>query len=179
MVRTKTDYVSNTIKDLLVLKPGIFRDYRGENVETFDKEYNRISLAHIDEFRKEKLEFVVDSLSFSRKNVLRGFHGDTKAWKLVQCIQGSIYLVVIDTRKDSPTFKNIETFTLDDKDRHQVLIPRGCVNAHLCLTDTCTFFYKLTHGYVNPEDQITVKWNDPSYNVKWPIVNPILSLRDS
>ena len=137
-----------------------------------------MKLAHIDEFRNEKLEFVVDSFSFSRKDVLRGFHGDTKAWKLVQCIQGSIFLVVIDTRKDSQTYNKVETFVLDDKDRKQVLIPRGCVNAHLCLTETCIFFYKLTHGYVRPEDQITLKWNDPKYKISWPVANPILSLRD-
>lgn len=170
--------VSNQIKDLIVFKPDIYRDYRGENVETFNPDFFYKALSIVDEFRQEGLKFVVDSFSFSRKNTLRGFHGDTKAWKLIQCIQGSIYFVVADLRKDSPTFNKFQTFILDDKDRHQILVPRGCVNAHLCLTESCSFFYKLTYGYVNPEDQITLKWNDPKFNIPWPIDNPILSLRD-
>jgi dTDP-4-dehydrorhamnose 3,5-epimerase len=169
---------SKQIKNLFIFKPEIFRDYRGENVETFNPEFIYKALAQIDEFREDKLTFEVDSFSFSRKNVLRGFHGDTRAWKLIQCVQGSIYFVVIDVRENSPTKGNYQTFILDDKDRYQILVPRGCVNAHLCLSDTCAFLYKLTYGYVNPTEQIAVKWNDSKYNIPWPITNPILSLRD-
>jgi len=170
---------SNTIQDLLVFEPMVHRDHRGENVETFNPEFFDRALCIVDEIRTNKLKFTIDSFSFSRKNVLRGFHGDTKAWKLIQCIQGSIYFVVVDLRKDSPTYRNVQTFTVDDKNRYQVLVPRGCVNAHLCLTDTCVFNYKLTYGYVQQQDQITLKWNDPEYKIFWPIKEPILSLRDS
>jgi len=174
----KIHHASKQIKDLIVFKPDIYRDYRGENVETFNPDFFDKALSIVDEFREQKLKFVVDSFSFSRKGVLRGFHGDTKAWKLIQCIEGSIFFAVVDLRKDSPTFNNVETFLLDDKDRHQILVPRGCVNAHLCLSETCTFFYKLTYGYVEPEDQLTLKWYEPEYNINWPISTPILSLRD-
>lgn len=172
--------VSKTINDLIVFKPDIYRDFRGENAETFNPDFFYKALAIVDEFRVQNLKFVVDSFSFSRKDVLRGFHGDTKAWKLVQCLKGSIYFAVIDLRKESPTYKNVVTMVLDDKDRHQVLVPRGCVNAHLCLSEECIFFYKLTYGYVEPENQITLKWSDKDFASKlnWPITNPIVSLRD-
>ena len=71
---------------------------------------------------------------------------------------------------------NRELFRLENK--QQVLIPNGCVNAHLCVSDECLFHYKFTHEYVAQKDQIHVKWNDPKYKVFWPIDNPILSARD-
>ena len=123
---------------------------------------------------------MVDSVSFSQKNVLRGMHGDNTTWKLVQCLKGSIYLAVLDLRKDSETYKTWNSFYINEKNRHQVLIPAGCVNGHLCLSDECIFHYKLTEDYVKVEDQITIPWNDPEYGVHWPVnrTNVVLSRRD-
>jgi len=167
---------SKNIKDLLVIQPEIFYDYRGENTETFNKEdWKRI----LKENGIKEFEFVVDSVSVSKENTLRGFHGDTIIWKLIQCLKGAIYFVVIDVRKDSPTFNNYETFNLNDKNRWQVLIPAGCVNAHLCISDLCIFHYKQSHCYVKQSDQIHIRWNDPTFNIFWPISDPILSERDS
>ena len=59
-----------------------------------------------------------------------------------------------------------------------MLVPAGCVNAHLVTSDECLFHYKLTKSYVPIEKQIHVKWNDPTYNIFWPINDPILSKRD-
>ena len=164
------------IRNLVSFTPAIWRDYRGENCETYDETVFTQLLAQNN---IEDVKFIIDSLSFSRQNTLRGFHGDTKNWKLIQCLKGEIYFVVIDVNPCSPTFNNIETFDLNDKSRTQVLVPPNCVNAHLCISDECIFFYKLSHNYVEQIDQIHVKWNDPKYNVFWPINNPILSLRDS
>jgi dTDP-4-dehydrorhamnose 3,5-epimerase len=158
------------ILGLITFEPEIHYDHRGENIETFSKKTYEQYVTD---------GFVVDSVSRSSKHVLRGFHGDKLAWKLVQCLYGSIYLVVIDTRPGSMTHTYVETFDLNDKNRLQVLIPPGCVNAHLCMSDECLFHYKLTHGYVQREEQIHVKWNDPKYPVWWPIENPIVSHRDS
>lgn len=169
--------ISNTIKDLIVFKPDIFYDFRGENMESFNPSYYEKISEHIPEF-KDKLRFTTDSFSFSTKHTLRGFHGDAKCWKLIQCLKGSVHLVVIDSRIDSPTFKQHTSFNLNDKNRTQVLVPKGCVNAHLCLSDECIFGYKLTESYVCIKDQIHVKWNDPEYSIYWPIKSPILSIRD-
>lgn len=166
------------IKDLFLLRPESFSDYRGENFEGFNEEsYGKI-FSTSDNWRNGNNKFIVDSFSKSRKDVLRGFHGDSVSWKLIECLKGSIYFVVIDTRKDSKTFGMHQSFTLNEYNKHQILIPNGCVNAHLCITDECLFHYKLTHQYVAQKDQIHIKWNDPNYNVFWPIKNPILSQRD-
>jgi dTDP-4-dehydrorhamnose 3,5-epimerase len=160
----------NKITGLVTFEPESYYDYRGENVETFNQEvYER--------FVPEP--FVVDSVSRSMKGVLRGFHGDKFAWKLIQCLYGSVHFVVIDVRPESPTKTYVQTFNLNDKNRLQVLVPAGCVNAHLCVSNECLFHYKLTHGYVKPEDQLHIKWNDPQFDIYWPIDNPILSQRDS
>lgn len=164
------------IHKLVSLTPSIYRDYRGENCETYDESLFEKLLR---ENNLPNVKFVVDSFSFSKRNTLRGFHGDIQNWKLIQCLKGEIYFVVIDVNPHSPTFNNVETFNLNDKSRTQVLVPPHCVNAHLCMSDECIFFYKLSHNYVDQNNQIHIKWNDPKYNVFWPISNPILSLRDS
>jgi dTDP-4-dehydrorhamnose 3,5-epimerase len=167
---------ASKIKGVLTFLPDVYYDHRGENCETFNAEAFQ---AQCGRFNVDEVKFVVDSFSFSTKNVLRGFHGDTKTWKLVQCLQGAIQLSVIDIRPESKTVGKTDTFFLNDKNRMQLLIPAGCVNAHLCLSDTCIFGYKLSHGYVRQEDQLLIKWNDPQYSVYWPVTNPILSKRDS
>ena len=173
----------DSISDLLVVKPEVYFDHRGENFEGFDSNHHRMMFSSIDEFRGNiyipQKQFKVDSFSVSTKNVLRGLHGDSKNWKLVQCLTGSIYLVVIDLRKDSPTYKKQNKFYINDKNRLQVLIPPNCVNGHLCISDTCLFSYKLTEDYVAIDDQISVKWDDEEFDIFWPVKNPILSYRDS
>jgi dTDP-4-dehydrorhamnose 3,5-epimerase len=166
------------IKDLFIIQPECFSDYRGENFEGYNENlYNKIFCSS-ESWTKGNNKFIVDSFSKSRKNVLRGFHGDVFTWKLIECLKGSIYFAVIDLRKDSETFGVHQTFTLTEHNKHQILVPNGCVNAHFCLTEECLFHYKFTHEYVSQKDQIHVKWNDPKYNVFWPIADPILSCRD-
>ena len=126
------------IDDCIILKPDIYYDYRGEYIETYNKNiYKTIC---------EK-EFVVDDISVSRRNVLRGLHGDFKTWKLIQCLYGAILQVVVDWRKNSSTYKQHLTFSINDKNRWQVLIPAGCLNGHLCLSKQCIFSYKQTQYY--------------------------------
>jgi dTDP-4-dehydrorhamnose 3,5-epimerase len=170
--------ISNVINDLIVIKPDSFFDFRGENVETYNQNDYSLMLKSIDKFKQNDIKFVIDSYSFSSKNVLRGFHGDLDNWKLVDVIKGNVYFVVIDIRSNSSTYKNVEYFQLNDKNRLQILVPAGCVNAHLVTSDECIFHYKLTESYVDIEKQIHVKWNDSTYNIFWPISNPILSKRD-
>jgi dTDP-4-dehydrorhamnose 3,5-epimerase len=177
----------DTIQDLYLVQPQTYYDNRGENVETFCAKHYKMMFSSIDVFRGNiakdvpPLSFVVDSVSVSQKNVLRGMHGDNTTWKLVQCLKGSIYLAVLDLRKNSSTYKTWNSFYINEKNRHQVLIPAGCVNGHVCLSDECIFHYKLTNDYVAVEDQISIPWDDPEYGVYWPInkTNVILSRRDN
>ena len=112
-----------------------------------------------------------------QKNVLRGIHGDESTYKLVSCLYGEFYLVVVNNDPNSTQYKQWLSFNLSDINRKQVLIPPMYGNGHLVLSDKCIYYYKQTTEY-NREGQFTIIWNDPEYKIKWPIVNPILSIRD-
>jgi dTDP-4-dehydrorhamnose 3,5-epimerase len=87
-------------------------------------------------------------------------------------------LAVLDLRKDSETYGNVETFLISDYEPTVVIVPAGCVNAHLCLSDKCVFYYKWSEQYKGPDHQVTIAWDDPALNIDWAIKNPILSERD-
>lgn len=165
---------STKIADLKVVTPCVFHDFRGEYVETFSAK--RYEFFDSD---GRQIEFVEDDISVSRQNVLRGLHGDVKTWKLIQCLYGEFYYVVVDMRKDSETYLNWEAFAVNDKNRKQVLVPAGCANGHLCLSEKCIFSYKQSQYYQSADEQFTVRWDDPKLKIYWPIKNPILSQRDS
>lgn len=164
---------TSTIANLKILTPDVFYDFRGEYFETFSKETYRF----VDD-NGNPIEFVEDDVSISRRNVLRGLHGDAKTWKLVQCLLGEIYLVVVDMRPKSATSPKWESFAINEKNRKQILIPAGCANGHLCLSEKCIFSYKQSQLYSGSHNQFTVRWNDPKIGVWWPITEPILSVRD-
>ncbi len=165
---------STKIKDLVIIKPAVFYDFRGEYVETFSQQ----NYAQFLDYDGTPINFVEDDISMSRQHVLRGLHGDSKTWKLIQCLMGEFYYVVVDMRKDSPTYLNWEAFTMNEKNRIQVLVPAGCANGHLVLSDRTIFSYKQSQYYSGMQNQFTVRWNDPTLKIFWPISQPILSERD-
>lgn len=165
---------SDKIKGLKIIQPKVFYDFRGEVLESFSED------SYIfQDMDGHPIQFVEDDFSVSNQNVLRGLHGDSKTWKLLQCLSGQIYLVVVDMRKDSPTYLNWEAFTLNEKNRIQVLVPAGCANGHLVISERCIFSYKQSQYYSGMQKQFTVRWNDPKLNIFWPVHNPVLSERDS
>lgn len=156
------------IEGLILFNPDIFYDIRGEYINTFNiNDYAFVG------------KFVEDDISISRKNVLRGMHGDSNTKKLIQCLHGGILLGVADLRKDSPSYLQSRLYFLNDKNRQQVLVPEGCVNGHYVLTDTCIFSYKQTELYSGAHNQISVRYDDPWIKVPWGVKDPILSNRDS
>ena len=126
------------------------------------------------------LNFNHDKFSISKKNVLRGLHGDDKTWKLVTCIYGEIFQVVVDLRLDSKTYLQSESWHLTQDNRKQILVPPNFANGFLCLSDECVYHYKLSYEgkYNDVANQFTIKWNDSRLNINWPIKNPILHGRD-
>jgi dTDP-4-dehydrorhamnose 3,5-epimerase len=155
---------------MLISPPTIFEDFRGEYIEIYNKElYFKNGI---------KVNFIQDDISISKKNVLRGIHGDQETWKLVTCLFGSFFLVVINNDPDSKEYKKSVSFTLSDKNRLQVLIPPKFGNGHLVTSDQAIFHYKQSTLY-DRSRQFTIKWNDPKYKLWWPLKNPILSERDS
>ena len=153
----------------LITPSSPFEDFRGEYIETYNK--NDFLNAGIS------IEFIQDDISISRKNVLRGIHGDQKTWKLISCLYGAFYFVVVNNDPDSSQFKKHISFTLSDKNRKQVLVPPKFGNGHLILSEEAIFHYKQNTEY-DRSGQFTIKWNDPELNLWWPIKNPILSIRD-
>lgn len=155
------------LEGVMLIKPNVYEDFRGTNFESYNA----------SNYYKIPNQFVVDSISTSRKHVLRGIHGDSKTTKLISCFYGTIYFVVLDCRPDSETYQQWQSFTLSDRNKHQVLVPPGCGNAHLVMSDECVFSYKLDQ-YYDRESQFTIRWNDDRYGIYWPIKHPILSERD-
>ena len=126
-------------------------------------------------------EFKHDKFSQSKKNVLRGIHGDHKSWKLVTCVYGEIFQVVVDLRDNSPTYQSWISFDISDKNQKLVLIPPGCGNAYYVKSDNAVYHYKLAYSgeYIDYEEQFTYPWNDSRLNINWPSKEPILSNRDA
>jgi len=163
---------SDKIDGLLEIKLDKFEDIRGVNFEGYNKSiYNKL-----DKFPVK--EFLIDSFSISKKNSLRGFHGDKFNWKMIQCLYGEIQFFAIDYRETSKTYLNVIEFSLNGKNPNQILLPPSVVNAHLCISGECLFAYKLSNNYAKPEDQLHIKWNDPRFNLNWKTQNAVLSNRD-
>ncbi|MBD1164747.1 dTDP-4-dehydrorhamnose 3,5-epimerase family protein [Pelagibacterales bacterium SAG-MED13] len=147
-----------------------FKDFRGKYIEIYNKEFFTK--------KKKKINFVQDDISISKKNVLRGIHGDNKTWKLIRCIFGKILLVVVNNNPKASQYLKSQTFIVSDDNRKSILIPPKFGNGHLVLSKMCIFHYKQT-TYYNFKSQFTLKWNDKRLKIKWPIKKPILSKRDT
>lgn len=153
----------------LIAPPTNFEDFRGSYVELYNRELYQKAGINVD--------FLQDDISTSTRHVLRGIHGDDQTWKLVSCLYGKFYLVVVDRDPASPTYQQWESFTLSDNNRLQVLIPPKHGNGHLVLSEMAIFHYKQNSYYDRP-GQFTILWNDPAYKIWWPVQTPILSRRD-
>ena len=156
-------------KRIFVLKNSIFKDHRGYYWTTWTNK------------NFKKLKFNHDKFSISKKNVLRGFHCDSRSWKLVTCVYGKLVLVVVNVDKKDNNYLQTKKFILDHKKPKSVLIPPTFANAHLCISNICVFHYKWSYKgkYPDIKNQKSFKWNDPKFKIKWPIKNPILSKRDT
>jgi len=162
--------VSKTrLPGVLLIRPDVFTDFRGQYVETYNRKMYRG--AGID------VTFVQDDISVSKKNVLRGIHGDDRTWKIISCLWGEFYFVVVNCDTSSREFGRWQSFILSARNRHQVLVPPKHGNGHLVLSDRTIFHYKQSH-YYDPSRQFTYVWNDPRLQIRWPIEKPILSKRD-
>jgi len=160
---------SNKLPDVAIIQPDIFYDYRGEYIETWNIENYKVF---------GDIEFKQDDISTSVKHTLRGLHGDFETWKLVSCMYGSLLQVVVDMREDSETYLQYDMFSINDKNRKQILVPPGFANGHLVMSEFGIFSYKQSTLYQGAKAQFTVRWDDPKVNIAWPINNPILSSRD-
>lgn len=153
----------------MIVMDSPFIDHRGFYKEIYNKKfYNALG----------DIEFVQDDISMSYKDVLRGIHGDNGTWKLISCLRGEFYLVVVNCNREDSEFGKWQSFVLSANKNLQVLVPPMFGNGHLVLKDDTIFHYKQS-SYYGDYKQFTVKWDDAKLNIFWPIQKPILSLRDT
>jgi len=155
---------------VVIKPPTIFEDFRGTYVETYNQEIYREAGITVD--------FVQDDISVSTQHVLRGIHGDQETWKLISCLSGKFYLVVVNWDSASPQYGQWEAFTLSEQNRLQVLVPPKFGNGHVVLSEQAIFHYKQS-SYYDRAGQFTLIWNDPQLKIWWPIERPIVSQRDA
>jgi len=121
------------------------------------------------------------NVSFNaRKGTLRGLHYQAAPYpeaKLVRCIRGSIYDVVVDLRPDSLTFKDWIGVELTQMDRNMVYVPEGCAHGFLTLEDQAEVLYQMSEFY-HQESARGVRWDDPAFQVVWPGEVDVISERD-
>ena len=160
------------IKGVFIIEPDVYEDDRGFFMETFHNERYRKLLGI-------NLDFVQDNISRSSKNVLRGMHFQKNypQGKIVSASRGEILDVVVDLRKDSPTYGTWESFRLSEKNKLQVWIPPRFAHGFLVMSDSADIDYKCTE-YYHPEDELCLMWNDPEVAIDWTINDPILSEKD-
>ena len=153
------------IQGLSLIEPSTLTDERGFFVETYREDLYR-DLLCINQ------PFVQDNHSSSSQGVLRGLHFQEThpQGKLVRCVTGSIFDVVVDIRKESSTFGKWFATELNDTNKHQLWIPPGLAHGFLTLSHKADFEYKCT-DYYKPDDQHCLLWNDPKLGINWPTLN--------
>lgn len=167
----KMNVIETDLPGVLIIEPKVFPDARGFFVETYNKD-RYVSNGILP-------EFVQDNLSFSTRGVLRGLHYQNPhaQGKLVFVLQGEVWDVAVDVRRDSAHFGQWTAVTLSSDNKKQFYIPPGFAHGFCVLSETALFTYKCTDFY-HPECDGGVRWDDPTIGIQWPIKDPILSAKD-
>ena len=150
------------LKGVKIIEPKIFPDNRGYSGETFSVKDMKTAGIEFD--------FVLDYQAFNaKKNTLRGIHFQNNPHpqtKLVRVLHGAILDVVVDLRKDSPTFKKWVSHVISAENQKQILIPNGFGHAFVTLEDDTSVLYKFD-DYYDGKLVRTIRWNDPEINIDW------------
>ena len=164
---------SELISGVWIIRPSISNDIRGNIWTSFLR-------GEVEKLIPETASFKHDKFSMSKQNVLRGIHGDSKSYKLVTCVFGKIQQVVVDLRKDSPTFLSWQDFVISSDDQIMVLLPPNMGNAYYVCSKEAVYHYKLAYEgeYIDADQQFSVRWNDDTIGINWMGNSPILSVRD-
>jgi dTDP-4-dehydrorhamnose 3,5-epimerase len=169
--------LDTTLPDVKLIEPDVFGDARG----FFTESYNRRRFAAATGL---DIDFVQDNHSRSARGVLRGLHYQLRQpqGKLVRVVQGAVFDVALDIRRDSPTFGRWAGVELTADNRRQLWVPAGLAHGFVVLSDSADFLYK-TSDYYAPEHERSIRWDDPAIGIQWPLAahgidTPILSAKD-
>lgn len=159
------------INDCYQIHPKVFNDHRGKFVKVFQQ----------NEFKQYGLEvnFAEEYYSHSRRGVIRGMHFQKPPAdhaKMIYCVQGEVFDVVLDLRKGSPTYLQSAVVTLSDQMGNMIFIPKGVAHGFCATSEIATLIYKVSTVY-DPVRDSGVLWS--SIGIDWPTSDPIVSKRDA
>ena len=159
--------ISTKFSGLKIIRSKLYKDSRGYFKEDFKKKF----------FKKEK--FIFGCASSSKKNVIRGLHLQTRFSqdKYLSVLKGEILDVVVDLRKNSKTFGKHFKIILSEKNAKSIFIPAGFAHGFLSIKSENIIYY-LCSNYRSAKNEVGIIWNDKDLNIKWPIKNPIITIKD-
>lgn len=156
--------ISTEFEGLFIFEPKVFQDDRGYFFESFN---NKV----FNEFLGREITFVQDNQSKSTYGVLRGLHYQLEPMaqaKLVRVLSGEVLDVVVDIRKNSPTYGKNFSIVLSAEKKNQLFIPRGFAHGFIVLSPTAEFFYKCDNFY-SPKDESAILFSDKELNIDWKV----------
>ena len=168
--------ITNTLlQGCYVLEPLVHQDERGLFFESYHQK-------KLEEYIGEKINFVQDNISISKKGVLRGLHyqtGEHSQAKLVQVLKGEVLDVIVDLRKQSTTFGAHFKLRLSSENRKSIFVPKGMAHGFLALTKEVIFAYKCDE-YYHPQSEAGILFNDQDLDIEWEFneAKMILSQKD-
>jgi len=167
------NFISQKINGLFLIIPDVHSDERGVFRRSFCKQI----------FEKNGLVFNVLQGNISEnfnKHTLRGFHyqsSPSNESKIISCVTGSLFNIVLDLRRNSNTYKEWCAFEINSQERQSIHVPSGCANAFLTLEDNTIVHYYM-NDYYNPTTYSGIRYNDPAFSFKWPYEPKIISDKD-
>jgi len=162
-----------SLKGVFLIELDLLKDERGFFARTFCSQ----------KFSQHGLNPRFDQCNISynhKKGTLRGMHFQAAPHaeaKLIRCIRGAIFDVVIDLRSESATFEQWIGIELSARSAEMLYIPEGCAHGFQTLEDNTEIFYQMSYPFI-PEAASGVSWNDPHFNIKWPCAERIISTKD-
>lgn len=156
------EFIKTDIDGCYIIKYESFVDERGFFAVPYNKEVFNKNVGY-------DVEFVQDNMSYSHLGTIRGLHfqtGEYEQAKLITCTGGRVLDVIVDIRKDSPSYGKVVEIELVFTSNKQVFIPRGCAHGFSALSDNTIFQYKVDNPY-NKESEGGIIYNDPTLNIDW------------
>jgi dTDP-4-dehydrorhamnose 3,5-epimerase len=166
------EVIKTQFDGLLIFQPKIFRDERGYFFEYFRKDVFKVLDLSID--------FVQSNESQSQKKVLRGLHFQNPPFeqgKLIRVVKGAVLDVTVDIRKNSLTYGKWFSCELNETNKTILWIPPGFAHGFLTLEEDTIFQYECTN-YYHKESEGSLRWNDPTLNIQWNVIDPVISDKD-
>ena len=156
------NFIPTKLEGCFIIEPKVIQDERGYFMESFNERIFQKGVG-------QKVHFVQDNQSFSKKGALRGLHyqtGEHAQAKLVRVLEGEVLDIAVDIRPNSKTYGQYEAVLLSDKNQLQFFVPRGFAHGFLVLSEMATFFYKCDNFY-NKESEGGIIYNDKTIDIDW------------